>query len=104
MNKKIRGFFASTSEMIISFDKFPQPIQLNFNKQTEVKSYIGILMTAVVYGVMFAYILRMGQILVHREDPDVSLFTQIDYFDEKETIDLQETSFKVAFGLYDLKT
>ena len=60
MNKRLAGFFGSAGETIISFDKFPQPVLVNYNRKTEIKSVSGILMTALVYGVMIAYLLRMG--------------------------------------------
>ena len=59
MNKRLAGFLDYAGETIISFDKFPQPVLVNYNSKTEMKSMTGILMTAIVYGVMMAYMLRM---------------------------------------------
>lgn len=61
-------------------------------------------MTLLVFGVMIAYISRMGSVLLTREDPTVSTYTQLDQYKSSEMLQLNKIGFKMAFGVYEYKT
>ena len=94
----------TTSEFIHGFDRFPQPVRLNFDGKTEVSSICGVVVTLMLYSVLIAYSVRRGEALLFRENPDVSLFEIKNKYSSEEWLDLDEIGFKIAFTALDYKT
>ena len=69
MNKLTNGLnqgVKSMNSFLLSFDRFSEPIKLNFNKRASIPSLVGFLMTLLCYSVVFVYGFQRVQKFVYR--------------------------------------
>lgn len=92
------------ARIIARMDRFPRRVAVNFDRRTEVQTSFGVLTTVLVYSVILAYAMRKGQILINRENPDVSLFTNEGAFSPEQSLELEKVGLNLAFTVIDYKT
>jgi hypothetical protein len=51
----IRRAFDSVVEKVYGVDRFPEPVQLNFNKKSGFPTLVGLIMTIICYTVVGVY-------------------------------------------------
>lgn len=52
---KVRRALNATKQKLLTFDRFPEPIKLNFNKKDSMPSICGSLMTILCYIIVTIY-------------------------------------------------
>jgi hypothetical protein len=57
-----------------------------------------------MYVVVLVYAANNVQILLLRLNPNVTLNTQIDYYDDSNVVDIAARGFKIAIGVEDFNT
>lgn len=65
----------SVKETTLGADRFPAPIQMNFNKRTEIPTCYGLFVTFLLYMVLTVFAYQRGMMLYHRKDPTINVET-----------------------------
>jgi hypothetical protein len=89
---------------VLKLDIFSIPISLNFNRKKSLPTCWGLLLTFVLYSVLFAYAQQRFFQLVNRKNPIITQSKVLNNYDESDVINLNEVGFKMAFGVIDYDT
>jgi hypothetical protein len=79
-------------------------VRLNFNKEEQFSTYIGLIITLMCYVVVGIYGVQRLQVLIHRENPSIVTNEVQSAYSVDEFINLNEKGFKLAFGVYSHST
>lgn len=74
---------------------------MNFNKKTEIPTCLGLFVSIILYFVLATFAYQRGMMLYHRYDPTINLHKVYDAFSPKDEINLGDTGFRIAFGVFD---
>jgi hypothetical protein len=86
---------------IYGLDRFPEPIQLNFNKQASFPTIPGVIVTLILLLLVLTYGIQKFNKLIYRQQPTITVETAQNFFTNKDEISLNQEGFKIAFGVMD---
>lgn len=99
MATKLRSFFNKLNGILLGFDRFPEPIKLNFNKKDSIPSLVGFVMTFICYSVVFVFGFQRVQQLYNRQDPLVSVKVEHAKYSSYHRLSFAEVGFNFAIGV-----
>jgi hypothetical protein len=89
---------------LLKLDRFEAPIKLTFRGRNSIPTFIGCLMTIVCCAVIGVYGVQRFQIYYYRQKPEVSSTVVAGAYGARDTVDLHESGYKLAFGAIDFLT
>ena len=92
------GRFSVLKDKMRQFDLFKQPIpQINLQGRQEVASWFGTLISIVIIALMCIYASLKFDLLIQRNNPNISKTEEIAALDESDVLNLGEAGLKFAF-------
>lgn len=89
---------------ILHLDRFAHVPSLNFKGRTKISTVPGLIVTVLLTSILFWYSVKKFIDLVTRANPTVNELEIQRYFNDDDTLDLNEIGFKIAFGISDYHT
>ena len=86
------AFLVLLKSVLLAGDKFPARVELNFNKKSQFGSWVGLVASCLVYALVAAYSVRKGQILVHRENPDIAYYENREALTPTDAVGFRESN------------
>ena len=83
----------------MKWDFFGEPVKLNFAGNETIRTFLGTLVSLILFVLLSLYAMQMFGILYYRKNPDIVEAKIPDFFPNSQKFSFEELNFPLAFGI-----